>query len=249
MYSFGSGVLYGTRTDVANATPINFGLVQEVEIDETPTTKTLFGQFQRPLAIARGTIKTTGKAKVARISGLAMGSLFYGVTPSTGQVGTIIAEGPTAIPATPFQITVVNSATFVEDVGVINATTGLPLIKVSTASTPIAGQYKVSAGVYTFSSADNVSGVQVLISYTYTIAATGQKFTVSNQLLGTTPTFSAKFYTTFQGQAVSLQLNQCVSSKFTFKSALEDFVYPSFDFECFADPAGNVMTWSFTEAS
>jgi hypothetical protein len=28
MYSFGSGVLLGTRTDIPNATPVNFGLVQ-----------------------------------------------------------------------------------------------------------------------------------------------------------------------------------------------------------------------------
>ena len=41
MYSFGSGVLLGTRTDIANATPVNFGLVQEVTIDETATIKEL----------------------------------------------------------------------------------------------------------------------------------------------------------------------------------------------------------------
>jgi hypothetical protein len=62
MYSFGSGVLLGTRTDIPNATPVNFGLVQEVTIDETATIKELTGQFQRPVAIARGSIKTTGNA-------------------------------------------------------------------------------------------------------------------------------------------------------------------------------------------
>ena len=76
MYSFGSGVLVGTRTDVVGATPVNFGLVQEVTIEETATVKELYGQYQHPIAIARGTMKTTGKAKVARISGgtLAEGS-------------------------------------------------------------------------------------------------------------------------------------------------------------------------------
>jgi hypothetical protein len=250
MFSFGSGVLMGTRTDVADATPVNFGLLQDVTIDESATTKTLIGQYQRPVAIARGSVKTTGKAKVARISGMAFASLFYGVTPVAGQVATMIGEGPSAIPTTPFQVTAVNTATFVEDMGVINAVTGLPLKKVPTVSTPVAGEYKVSAaGVYTFSSADNVSGVTVLLNYTYTIAGTGQKFTVSNQLLGTTPTFSTKFYTTFQGKPLSLQLNQCVASKFTFKTALEDFVMPEFDFECFADSANNVMSWSFGEVS
>lgn len=108
MYSFGSGVLLGTRTDIANSTPVNFGLVQEVTIEETATIKELNGQFQRPVAIARGTIKTTGKAKVARISGLAFANLFYGVTLSPGQLGTSFAEAGTVAATTPFSFTVVN---------------------------------------------------------------------------------------------------------------------------------------------
>ena len=67
-------------------------------MDETATIKELYGQQQHPLAIARGTIKTTGKAKVARISGLAMASLFYGVTPVPGQLMTAFGESGT-IPA------------------------------------------------------------------------------------------------------------------------------------------------------
>jgi hypothetical protein len=245
MYSFGSGVLLGTRTDVPNATPVNFGLVQEVTIEETATIKELTGQFQRPVAIARGTIKTTGKAKVARISGLAFGSLFYGVTPSPGQIATSFAEAGTVAATTPFTYTVANAATFVDDNGVLYATAGLPLTQV--ASSPAEGQYSISSGVYTFNSAD--VGKAILVNYTYMISGAGQKFTVVNQLLGTTPTFQALFYTTFQGQAVSLKLNNCSSSKLSFQTKLEDFTLPEFDFSCFADAAGNVMTWSFAEAS
>ncbi len=245
MYSFGSGVLLGTRTDIVNATPVNFGLVQEVTIDESATIKELTGQFQRPVAIARGTIKTTGKAKVARISGLAFSSLYYGFTPVQGQVATSFAEADAVAATTPFIVTVANSATFVADAGVLYAMTGLPLTLVTSA--PAAGQYSVAAGVYTFNSAD--AGKAVLVSYTYTISSTGQKFTVSNQLLGTTPTFAAKFYTTFQGQAISVQLNNCTASKLSFQTKLEDFIMPEFDFSCFADASGNVMTWSFAEVS
>ena len=245
MYSFGSGVLLGTRTDIANATPVNFGLVQEVTIEETATIKELHGQFQRPVAIARGTVKTTGKAKVARISGMAFATLFYGVTPTAGQLATSFAEAGTVAATTPFTFAVANAATFVDDDGVLYATTGLPLTKVSSA--PGAGQYSVASGVYTFNSAD--AGKAVLVNYTYTISGAGQKFTVANQLLGTTPTFQAVCYTTFQGQAVSLKLNNCTSNKLIFHTKLEDFVMPEFDFSCFADAAGNVMTWSFAEAS
>jgi hypothetical protein len=245
MYSFGSGVLLGTRTDIANATPLNFGLVQDVTIDESATIKELTGQFQRPVAIARGTIKTHGKAKLARISGMAFANLFYGVVPTAGQLATSLAEAETVAATTPFIVTVANSATFVADAGVLYATTGLPLTLV--ASTPAAGQYSVAAGVYTFNSAD--AGKAVLASYTYTVGGAGQKFTVANQLLGTTPTFQAVFYTTFQGQAITLKLNNCTSNKLSFQTKLEDFIMPEFDFSCFADASGNVMTWSFAEVS
>lgn len=247
MYSFGSGVLLGTRTDIANSTPVNFGLVQEVTIDESATIKELTGQFQRPVAIARGTIKTTGKAKVARISGMAFANLYYGVVPTAGQVATSFAEADTVAATTPFIVTVANSATFAADAGVLYAATGLPLTLV--ASSPAAGQYSVNTatGVYTFNSSD--AGKAVLVNYTYTIAAVGQKFTVANQLLGTTPTFQAVFYTTFQGQAISLKLNNCTSNKLSFQTKLEDFIMPEFDFSCFADASGNVMTWSFAEVS
>jgi hypothetical protein len=245
MYSFGSGVLIGTRTDIANATPVNFGLIQEVTIEETASVKEVYGQYQRPLAEARGTIKTTGKAKVARISGLAFGNLFYGVTPVAGQLATAFAEAGAVGGSSPYSVTVSNAAGFVDDGGVIYAATGLPLTKV--AATPSAGQYAVAAGVYSFNAAD--AGKSVLTTYTYTIAGSGQKLTVSNQLLGTTPTFQALFYTTFQSQPVTLKLNNCTSSKLSFGTKLEDFTMPEFDFSCFADSAGNVMTWSFGEAS
>jgi hypothetical protein len=245
MYSFGTGVLLGTRTDIPNATPVNFGLVQEVTIEETATVKELHGQFQRAIVEARGTIKTTGKAKVARISGLAFAHLFYGVTPTSGQIATAFAEAGTIPASAPYTVTVLNAGGFVGDNGVVYVASGLPLTKV--AATPGAGQYSVASGDYAFNAAD--AGKAVLVSYTYSLDGAGHKFTVTNQLLGTTPTFQAQFFTTFQGQAVSLTLNNCTSSKLSFKTKLEDFVMPEFDFSCFADAAGNVMTWSFAEVS
>jgi len=245
MYSFGSGVLIGTRTDIVNATPVNFGLVQEVTIEEAATVKELYGQYQHAIAIARGTIKTTGKAKVARISGLAFANLFYGVTPAAGQLATAFAEAAVVPASTPYAVTPANSTTFADDLGVLYAATGLPLVKV--ASAPATGQYALAAGVYTLSAAD--AGKALLLNYTYQIAASGQNFPVTNQLTGTTPTFQAQFFTTFQGQAVSLKLRNCTSSKLSFGTKIEDFVVPEFDFSCFADATGTVMTWSFAEAS
>jgi|SRR5579864_451380 len=77
---------------------------------------------------------------------------------------SLMPAEPYKIPATPFQITVINTASFVLDMGVTYAQSGIALVPVT--SPPAQGQYSVSsAGVYTFSAAD--SGVQIVISYGY----------------------------------------------------------------------------------
>lgn len=251
MYSFGSGILIGQRIDIANSTPVNFGLIQDVTIDETASLKELYGPYQRAIAIARGTIKTTGKAKAARISGLAIANLYFGVPALAGQTASAFGELATIPAMAPYTVTAANAVTFVADAGVFyssctNARVGQPLQLV--ASAPAAGQYSVSSsGVYTFAAAD--TGTQVMINYTYTIATAGQSFTVTNQLSGYTPTFAAKFYTSFGNKPVSVQFNSCVSSKLAFGTKSDDFVMPEFDFSVQADACGNVMTWSFGEVS
>ena len=245
IYSFGSGVLLGQRTDVANSTPVNFGLVQEVQLDLQFTTKELYGQYQFPLAIARGQAKASAKAKLAQVSGLAFNNLFFGQTLATGQLATSYGEAASVPSSSPYTASAANASSFTDDYGVVYAATGLPLTKV--ASGPATGQYSEASGVYTFASGD--AGKAVLLSYTYTLAGSGQEMTLSNPLLGTTPTFQAQLYTSFQGKPVNVKLFNCVSSKLSFATKLEDFTIPELDFDVFANPAGQVLSWSFAEAS
>jgi len=246
-YAFGSGSLWGTRTDVANSTPQMFGALQDVSVDFSATSKMLYGQNQFPLAVARGTGKISGKAKLGTINGRLFNDLFFGVTTTTGLLSVSQNEGPTAIPATPFHITVANSSTWVQDLGVVDAVTGVPFVYV--VSSPAAGQYSVSSGVYTFSSADNVAGRSVYISYTYSASGTApnQVTTVANQLLGVTPTFSIVFTVQQGGKSLTMTLLQCVSSKLSIATKQSDFVIPEFDFDCFANASGNLLTYSTTE--
>ncbi len=237
VYSFGSGTLFGTRTDVANATPIKFGALQDVSIEFNFSLKELYGQFQFPLAVGRGTGKVQGKAKFAQINGLTFNMLFFGQSQSTGQLQTALNEAQFVPAATPFTVAVTNAATFVTDLGVSFAATGLSFAKV--ASSPSEGQYAVSAGgVYTFAAAD--ANVPVVISYTFTAASQGNTAIIANQLLGSAPTFQANFYETFQSKQVTLQLNQCVAQKLSFATKVDDFTIPEFDFAAFADAAGNI---------
>jgi hypothetical protein len=245
MYFFGTGVLIGTLPG-ANPTPVNFGLIQEATYEEAGTLKSLFGQYRRAVAVGAGTIKTTLKAKSARISGLMVASLFYGVSPVAGQFVTAIGELQT-IPGTPYQVTVTNSATYKQDQGVIYALTGLPLTRV--ASAPATGQYSVNTatGVYTFAAADTT--LKVLISYNYTLASPGQNFTIPNPLLGTTISFGANLYgidpTT--GLSATLQLFNVVMAKMSLSTKLEDFALPDFEAECYCNAAQNLGQWSYPD--
>ena len=102
-----------------------------------------------------------------------------------------------------------------------------------------------AVGVYTFAAAD--TGISVKISYTYTIAAVGNKMAISNQLLRVAPTFMMVLTENYNGQALTLQLNSCIADKFTFNTKQDDFTIPEFSFSAFADAALNVGTLSMIE--
>src|SRR3954447_23525513 len=110
-YAFGSGTLIGVRTDLANQTPAVFGVVQDVQIDFSFSLKELVGQYQAPVAIGRGAMKITGKAKLARIYATTYNTLFFGQTQATAALLQAVNEAGT-IPGTPYQVTVTNSATW-----------------------------------------------------------------------------------------------------------------------------------------
>ena len=244
MFVFGSGVLIGTPQGGA---PINFGLAQEVTLNVAATTKALYGQYNFPVAIGAGTRKMTGKAKLARLSGQALGSLFFSISPTTGSTLTQFGEAGIVPASSPYTYSALNRATFSLDQGVVYATSGLPLKQV--AASPGLGQYTAAAGIYTFSAAD--SGAAVLVSYTYANAAAGESIAVATQLIGPTISFSANLFATdpTTGRQFSVLLYNCVAEKLALGTKLEDFVLPELDFQCFANAAGQVCQLNFGDAA
>jgi hypothetical protein len=241
---FGPGICYVTRTDVTNATPINIGFAQGLSLDFAGTIKELYGQNQYPLDAARGTIKVTGKATAAVVSGIAWNNFFFGNAFVGGGFKWNVNE-QSNLGAT---VVVANSATFDQDLGVVDAVSGVPFIKV--ASAPAAGQYSVNTatGTYSFNSSD-VSAAKIgLFTYTSTVAGTiGQTLNVNNTLLGTSPAFQLDYYTSRANKPLVLRLFQCQASKLTFATKLEDFAMPEFDFSAFANSAGNIAKIVFPE--
>lgn len=246
-FTFGSGVLIGTRTDIANPTPRLFGILQESSVDFALTNKELVGSYQFPVAVARGTGKIGGKAKAANLNAGMLNDLFFQGTQAANEARMAVNEVG-VIPTTPFQITPANAATFLEDMGVFNATTGRFMTRV--ASGPVAGQYSVNTttGVYLFSAADQASAPSVYITYRYTFTTTiGQTMTINNQLLGINPTFSIVLNQQYNGKQMTLKLNACTSTKLTLATKLEDFLIPEFDFSAYADLANVIGTLSIGE--
>jgi len=252
-YSFGAGNLFATRTDIANPTPSRFGTLQDISVDFSFTVKELMGQYQAPVAVRRGGQKITGKIKQAKINARAFNDVFIGQTlTNPGRLVTVTDEGGpggTAIPTTPFQLTVANSSSIsgsnpMVDLGVYNAATGTQFTRV--ASAPAAGQYSVAltTGIYTFASADNVSGIKVVISYQYVDTTGGGRITASNQLMGSGPIFKMVLGNSDATGNLSLVLYQCIATKLSFGWKNEDFMIPEMDFSAFADSTGKYFDWS-----
>lgn len=241
---FGIGALIGTSS-VANATPSQFGTLQEASVEISFDLKELHGQRQFAVDLGRGKGSVQCKAKFARINGRTWNDLFFATTGGlvTGQTLMAINEAGT-IPSTPFQITVANAANFVRDLGVFFQATGLPLKKV--AATPGAGEYSVNAsGVYTFNTGDASKGVY--ISYDYS-STSGASMTLDSQEMGIAPDFAVSLATRRLGQTFHLRLYKCVASKLSLPLKNEEFTVPDFEFKAFADAAGNLGTIGMAEA-
>jgi hypothetical protein len=114
-YSFGVGGLFAVRTDISNPTPVRFGTVQDVTVDMSFTVKELNGPVSGAASPwPRGAQKITGKIKLAKINARQFNDAYFGQTLAVGEAIQVLDEGGpggTAIPTTPFQITVVNGST------------------------------------------------------------------------------------------------------------------------------------------
>lgn len=249
-YNFGAGTAWVTRTDISNPTPGLLGTLQDVELDYTFATKELMGQYQSPVAVAFGALKITAKAKFATIRAATLGAYFGTMGTSSAGLQAVALNEAGSIPATPgpYTVTVANSANFVGDLGVVYSATGVAFTRV--ASSPAQGQYSLAAGVYTFASADQ--GTAVLISYTWTAATGGTKYTLTNQLMGSTVQFQTNLAQSFKQNGVTkvlnIQLNACVAPTLKFPFKNQDFSVQEMDIQAFADASNTIGTVSVTDA-
>lgn len=236
-FVFGTGQLFATP--VGGGAPLRFGALQDVSVDFSGDVKQLFGQYQFALDTARGKTKIEWKASTGNIDVEAFNQIFFGETVDTGnQLIQVINEGPSAIPATPFQVTASHGADFVMDLGVYNSVTGAPYKQIAS-GTPATGEYKVSAaGVYTFAAAD--TGQNVLLNYLWEDATTGGSLDIGNQLMGNTPKFQLVLSQNYDGKYFTLLLYSNVADKLSLPLKMDDYLLAELSGQSMADAANRV---------
>lgn len=247
--SFGTGILTAiplmtaAGAAIANGTPVQFGTLQEVNVDLSFEEKKLYGAAQFPIGIGRGKGNFAVKSKLASFSAAIMGDLFFGNAAATGSIKALNDQAVT-LAATTHQVVIPGAGVFRRDLGVRSATTGIPFKKVAAA--PQAFQYAVDEdGEYTFNVAQDEA--QILISFEYTVANDGFTLELNNQLMGESPFFGVQLNTQYQGKHLTLGLYRCASNKLTLPFKSDDFNVSDFEFSASADDAGRIGYLSLKE--
>ena len=253
---FGAGVLFATPlndaygTAIALPSPIQFGIVQDITIDDSADVKELYGANQYPVDIGRGKAKLAIKCKQAQFSAELFNSIYFGQSLVAGydavyadSIGTNATAAVAITPTSPFG----GTSTFVADLGVQSGN-GVPYTRVT--SSPTSGQYSLSGETYSFSPVDVAAGAVVFISYQYansTNPGTGKLLTVNNLPMGSVPVFSAQFFNSRNGHTVWRKFPRCVATKLSMDFKNDDFSIPDLEMSCFADSNNVAQYWGFTE--
>lgn len=252
-YTFGAGLAwitpvqdaFGNAVAAASASPILIAAIQDIDLDLSAEVKELHGSQSFALAIGRGKQKMDIKISNAQVHGALWNALFFGQTLSTAQYDMVFDTAGTAIPATPFTITVTppNSGTWVYNLGVRDVN-GIPLQRIPS-GTPTTGQYTATAGAYVFAAAD--TGKTVFIDYQYTATSTqAKRIDIQNLVMGAMPIFRLDIKLPYLGNTFAATFPTCTSMGAKIATKLDDFAYPEFDLSAFA-PGGaspGTLAWS-----
>lgn len=235
MKNYGFGSLWGIPLGT-NPTPIRFATLKGLSLEVGGELDPLRGEKFWAVDMGKKNGKAIGKIDVAEINGAAISQILPGVTKTTGTRRAVV-EFAATVPTTPFQVTVVppSSGVFVEDLGVIDSSTGLQMTRGATATG--AGVYAVSvAGVYTFNTADATKAVR--ISYAYSVAASGSTYTLDNSVMGLSTGFVLNAYNSTGG--LGARLNSVHIPKLAFNFKPDGWTEFGLEYEAVTDTTGSI---------
>jgi len=232
--NYGLGSLFAIHA-VTYPKPIPFAILKGVTLDISSELDVLRGEKAFAFDAAKKTGSVKGKIDLCEYNPDALALIIPGAAKTTGKI-TGVRDYSVAIPGTPYQVTVPNSATWTTDLGVRDTTTGLLMTRAATATGT--GVYAVSAGVYTFASADTAHNV--LISYEYATAGSGSTITVTNSVMTTSTAFGMDLFNTTGGKIFTVRLPAVHIPKIGFGLKSEGWAESSLEYEAVADAGGNV---------
>jgi hypothetical protein len=204
-FQFGIGEVFLVPiggNQATNPTPQQGFTIQDVTFEITRKNVKLMGQNQLPDDVAPSDMEGKGELSVGALSIDMFNQTMFGETASpTPGIDIIQANEVQTVPASgPFTVNVTNISTFIKDLGVIYATTSGAGVRrqefVRVTGSPLAGQYSVSGGTYTFNSADATASVA--ISYVWT-QNTGETLTLTSHLQGYGPVVEMWLRQPYQG--------------------------------------------------
>jgi hypothetical protein len=185
----------------ANQTPIVLQMIDSLSFEYTKETEPVNDANGNRVDSFVKSQTLNGKIETKELESQLIKAVMLGATLAPGSKVGGIHQAP--IPATPFQITVPQGATFAENLGVVDLTAGKKMAVGATSNGAGIYSINVATGVYTFNTAD--VGHQVQIFYRYT-ATDGVTVTASALTSSTTEPVLAIYFNSLTGSKWSIHV-------------------------------------------
>jgi hypothetical protein len=249
--TFGAGRAFAVGL-YANPTPTRLPVPQSQSIDFKRKTDSLFGEGQLAAAVAAGQMDVTGKVEYSKTNSRVFADLLFGDGATTGSYLEADKEVGTIPAATAFLVTVANSANFLFDLGVVNATTGVIMSRVAAGAEAAGISYSVAEsgankGKYTFAAGD--ANGNVYISYAYSASTAGVTIALANQPQGPATAFKAVHVLPWGAEQDMFVFNNCIAGSAGISAKQSGFGSTSFDSVAAVDGSGQLGTATFAEAA
>ena len=201
----------------------------------------LLGQNKLPDDIAPGEMEFKGKANFAEIEVDIFNSLFFADIITAGVKNFVNGEATGAVTGNNYSVTNAgNNSKPNVMLSVRYATTGVQLQQVSAGNEATGSfSFNSSNGKIVFGGNDAGNNVTFLVDYTYT-TATGKTLTVTNHLMGYGPVFEIYLSQPYQSVGNGIHLFSCRCAKMSMPMTRNAHMFSDFEFEAFANSAGNV---------
>lgn len=244
---FGAGAFYGI-SNVTNPATTAFDTLQDYSLSFKRDTKSLFGEDQFADDVCAGPATVTGKVTTGSLNGRIFSDLVCGVA-NTDYMDQVAKKELGTVNGSS-QIHVQNHGTevFLQDLGVIDPTTNLPLVNVAIGAVTKRSHYSVTgAGIYTFQSSRQ--GDKMAITYRWQLnpAGNGTKLNIKNQPMGKIGDFTTVAALNWAEEQNVFTLNSCLSSDIEVGTKQGDYGKPTFNFMASVDDYGNLGTFSFAQ--